>query len=215
MVQAVFFGIFGLIPCFLLEKISIYIIKKKCRDREIDIDMGKLDMKQKAFVFIVNTGLWFFTGLQAGSLYLAVLTSILFSLAMLISIVDLKIHIIPNEFVLVMLIIGVLLQIYYLDIRYFMGAIGCMAGTAAMFLIVGKIMGLHKIGAGDIKLAGVMGFALGYPGILTALMVMGATMLIYCFIGFSRYKISMKSALPLAPFLMIGMSAGLLGSIVV
>jgi Flp pilus assembly protein protease CpaA len=210
MVQAVIFGIFGLISCFLLEKISIYITKKKCRDHEIDIDKEKLKQKYKFALYVLNTTLWTFAGFQAANPFIAVLTAILFSLAIMTGIIDVRIHIIPNEFVAAMLIIGVAMQIFYFDTKNLLTSLACMFGLGALFLIVGKMLGMQKIGAGDVKLAAAMGFVLGYPDILTAVLVMSASVLVFCFIGFARFRLSMKTMLPYAPFLMIGMAFSLI-----
>ena len=210
MVQAVIFGLIGLFSCFLLEYLSIYATKKKCRVHEIEIEAVKKHGKLRYLLYFINIVLWIYSGKQFEDLYLAFTIAILFSLAILISMVDLQIHIIPNEFVLAMIIIGVAKQIRYFDLQDLLTAIGCMVGIGALFLIVGGMLGLQKIGAGDVKLAAAMGFVLGYPAILTALLVMCISVLVYCFIGFSRYRLSMKSMLPYAPFLMIGMVTSLI-----
>jgi leader peptidase (prepilin peptidase)/N-methyltransferase len=213
MVQAVIFGILGFLTCILLEKLYISVTKKKCKVHEIVIDMSKLDIKFKIVLYVLNTLLWAASGLQVNDIFLALLISLMFSLAILTGMIDLRIHIIPNEFVLAMLGIGVLLQIKNSNVRAFLTAFACMVGMAALFLIVAKVMGMRKVGAGDVKLAGAMGFALGYPDILPALLVMSVVMLLFSIIGIFTYKLTLKSALPLAPFLMIGMTAGFLSNI--
>lgn len=213
MVQAVIFGVIGFLTCFLLEYLYIHVTKKKCRVHELDIDIGNLDMKYKTAIYILNIALWAASGLLADDIILGLLVALTFSLAILTSMVDLRIHIIPNEFVMAMLIIGVVQQIYHHNLRTLLYAFACMIGMIALFLIVAKVVGVSKVGAGDVKLAGAMGFVLGYPDIRIALMVMGIVILVSCFIGFAVYKITLKSALPMAPFLMTGMAVSLISSL--
>jgi Flp pilus assembly protein protease CpaA len=213
MVQAVIFGIIGFLTCFLLEYLYSSVTKKKCRVHELDIDIGKLDIKSKIVIYILNTVLWAICGLQTSDIVFALLVASVLSLGILTSMIDLQIHIIPNEFVAAMLIIGVLLQIKYLNLRTFLLAFACMIGMMALFLIVAKVIGMGKVGAGDVKLAGAMGGVLGYPDILTALMAMGIIILVSCFIGFATFKITLKSAIPMAPFLMIGMTVGFIADL--
>lgn len=215
MVQAIIFGIIGFFSCFLLEYLSSYFTKKKCRVHEIDIERARNFQKLRYVFYALNVVLWGFVGFQVRDYIFAFLISILFSLAILISMIDLRIHIIPNEFVLTMLLTGVVLKLLSFDLKNILIAVGCMVGTGAIFLILGLLLGIRKIGAGDIKLVAVMGFVLGYPEILTALLTMSISILVYCFIGFARYKLSMKSMLPYAPFLMIGMVSSLIFNTVV
>ena len=79
-----------------------------------------------------------------------------------------------------------------------------------MWMILGKMLGSGQIGAGDVKLCAVMGFMFGYPNVIGAMLVTSATLLISCFIGMKGNKMTMKSTLPMGPFLVLGMLAGIL-----
>lgn len=209
MVQAVIFGITGFFTCFLLEYLSIYFTKKKCKVREIDFIHIKKFNQLKYILYAMNVALWIYSGINEKDFFLGIMISLLFSLAILISMIDLRIHIIPNELVLTIIIIGVVIQLRSFDLHDLFTAIVSMLGIGVFFLTIGWILGIKKIGAGDVKLAAAIGFILGYPDILTALLAMSLGFLIYCFIGFSRYKLSTKSMLPYAPFLMFGLVSSL------
>jgi len=173
-----------------------------------------MDIKIKYALYILHITLWAFIGFKVDNIYLALLISFLLSLALLISRIDLGIHIIPNELVLTMIVIGILLQLVSFDLKSFLIAIGCMIGMGALFLITAAVIGFDKVGAGDVKLAGAIGLVLGYPDILTALIAMSAAMILYCAIGFSAYKLTLRSMLPFAPFMMIGMITGLISNLI-
>ncbi|MDD4583788.1 MAG: prepilin peptidase [Eubacteriales bacterium] len=142
--------------------------------------------------------------------YISLILALLFSLALIISIIDLSIHIIPNELVLAMIALGVLFQLLYFDWKSMMIAMACLLVLMGIFAGLAAILGFSKVGAGDVKLAGAMGLVLGYPYILTAVFVMSAVMLLYCVIGIFIGKLTLVSMFPYAPFLMIGMNLGLL-----
>jgi len=122
----------------------------------------------------------------------------------------LKTRIIPNELVLATIAVGVCFQITYYGAISMITALFTMAGMMILFSVAAGMVGFGKVGAGDMKLAGAMGLALGYPGILTALAAMSAGLLIYSLTGLFLRKLTMKSAFPFAPFMMLGLAVSLL-----
>jgi len=63
-----------------------------------------------------------------------------------------------------------------------------------------------QVGAGDVKLAAAMGFALGLTGSLYAIACMGALVLLYTFLD-NRLPLAerLKSMIPMGPFLALGL----------
>jgi prepilin signal peptidase PulO-like enzyme (type II secretory pathway) len=104
---------------------------------------------------------------------------------------------------------GIAFQISHSGISALVPSFVCMAVMMVLFAVAAVIVGFDKVGAGDVKLAGVMGLALGYPGIVTALMYMSASLLIFSAFGLILRRITVKSMLPFAPFMMLGMSVSL------
>ena len=135
--------------------------------------------------------------------------ALLFSTAVLIAIIDIRIRIVPNELLLVMLILGIAFQATQFGLTAILVAALCMIGMMVFFTFVAGMVGFDKVGAGDVKLAGAMGLALGYPNIISALIIMCAGFLLFSVIGLLIRKLTLKSMLPFAPFMMTGMVVAL------
>ena len=197
----------GIIALRLADRIIGY----KCCQKNIENKRNLLSVRKWNFIFAgISTILWALAGLVIDKPYIALILALFFSMAIMISIIDLSIHIIPNELVLAMIALGVLFQLLYFDWKSLLIAIGCLLGLMGIFAGLAAIIGFDKVGAGDVKLAGAMGLVLGYPYILTAVFVMSVAMLVYCVIGIFIGKLSLVSMFPYGPFLMIGMAFGLL-----
>jgi leader peptidase (prepilin peptidase)/N-methyltransferase len=80
-----------------------------------------------------------------------------------------------------------------------------MAATMALFLIVALVLGFETVGAGDVKLSGAMGFVLGYPLILYGVLAMCGAIVAFCVAGMALCRLTLKSLLPFAPFMMFGL----------
>jgi len=118
--------------------------------------------------------------------------------------IDAKHRIIPNELVLAILLLAAVFGLT--------GAIpfeiwSSLLGFAACFVIffVPSLFG-RKIGAGDVKLAAVMGFALGLTGALYAIVCMGLLVLAYVLID-QRMPLPqrLKAMIPMGPFLALAL----------
>lgn len=118
--------------------------------------------------------------------------------------VDAKHRIIPNELWLAVLAFAVAFGVP--------GAIKfqiwqSLLGLAVCFVIffIPSIFG-HKIGAGDVKLAAAMGFALGLTGSLYAIACMGALVLLYAALDQSMpLPQRLKTMIPMGPFLALAL----------
>jgi prepilin signal peptidase PulO-like enzyme (type II secretory pathway) len=190
------------------QRISDYKNRKKGTDQPVSLLFISLPVKMT--VSILNAILWLYSGFGTVLFLQAFALSLLFSLAILISIIDLRIRIVPNELVLAMCAAGVVFQLTFFGIRLLLSSVFIMLGMMILFTAVAGFVGFGKVGAGDVKLAGVMGFSLGYPSILTALAAMSAALLIYSLGGLITRKLTLKSAFPFAPFMMLGLAVSLL-----
>jgi len=207
---AIFLGILGLAVGIATPFVSDKIILYKCTKSEKQIPIKPFwKWYSRGIPVLLNAAFWSLAALKLSNPFGAVLISILVSVSVLFAVVDYQIHIIPNEMILVTLVIGGLFQVVQFGLVPFLIAIGCMFGMMLLFLIVGFIVGMGKVGAGDIKLAGVMGLALGYPAIMNAALVMSIVIFLYCFFGIWFRKLTMVSFFAFAPFMMIGMISAL------
>lgn len=204
------FGVLGLLSGYGMLYITEKLIQKKCSLKEITEPANFLQKKQiKWVICIINGIVWALAGWQTEKTSLSVFAVILFSLALMIIIIDIRIRIIPNELVVVMFAAGVLFQLTQYGWKALLIAILTMVVLMAFFLITMAVMGKGKVGAGDIKLAGVMGVVLGYPLILTGIIVMAIATLAYCMIGFKMCRLNKNSMIAYGPFMMLGLIATL------
>lgn len=201
--KLIVFASLGLFIGYMIPDMSIKIIKykKKSINRE---ENQVLDKLINILLILFNSAAWFYTASTADNLFVATLVCIQISLGIILAFIDVKIRIIPNELILVLLALGVTFQAFNYGYEGILGAIISMVFIIIVFTALATFMGLGKVGAGDVKLAGTMGFALGYPSIITAMGAMAAVLLIFILIGFATKKIRMTTMLPLAPFLVAG-----------
>ena len=118
--------------------------------------------------------------------------------------IDAKHRIIPNELWLAVLVFAVAFGVPG-AIRFQIWQ--SLLGLAVCFVIffIPSLFG-HKIGAGDVKLASAMGFALGLTGSLYAIACMGGLVLVYAVLDQSMpLPQRLKSMIPMGPFLALAL----------
>lgn len=205
--------IYGILGCgigFFIPKVSNQIITFKLSQRQKQREKNILDQRKWiALMTIVNGLLWGTIGFFAPGMITGLLIGCLATMAIMFTIIDLIIHLIPNEMIAVGFVIGTIFQITTFGLNRFWIALVCMAGIIVLFTIVGLILGLDKIGAGDVKLAGLMGLILSYPHIIYAAMAMSIALILYIVGGITIGKLTHVSMFAFAPFLMIGLVTGL------
>ncbi len=141
--------------------------------------------------------------------HLLVMAWALWILGMVILLVDIRIRLIANETVLALLVLGLVFRLITAGFAGLPNSLLTMIGIMAVWLFLCKFMGFGSVGAGDVKLCGAIGFLFGYPAVATPILVMAITMLGYIGIGLLTRRINLKSFFPMAPFLVLGMLAGL------
>jgi prepilin signal peptidase PulO-like enzyme (type II secretory pathway) len=207
----ILYGIAGLFLGYMIPPISRRIVRYKCERRNRAVKESRLDERWfQLIICIVNGILWTVTALRLAPVP-SLLCSLLFTLAIIFTVIDIRIHTIPNELLAVTLAVGILFQLFRFGSKSLLTASLCMLILAVLYLLLGFILGLDKIGAGDVKLAGVMGMVLGYPAIVTAILFMSISIILYCMIGIWIKKLTLISMFPFAPFMMFGMSVALCG----
>lgn len=130
--------------------------------------------------------------------------------AIWISIKDFKERVIPNMCIALLGILGVgkIIVSQSLEKSIIDMVVGMLLGTL-IFLI--PTLFINKIGAGDTKLAAIIGLNVGISGMMYTIVFMGIGAIIYFIvISLMTKTIDLKQTIPLGPFLMFGMIMSLL-----
>ena len=180
----------------------------------------------------ILTGLVFlFVPLTLGQGIPTLLWVLAFLTLILVSIIDLRLRIIPDKLVIFVAFLGALLFTYY-EITGEFGLVGGSVkgsglgthalifwiGAPSVFLnyIAGVIFGLSVFGAiyflsrgramgfGDVKLAGALGSLMGWPDIALVVVLSFITGAIWGTALIIQKKKSMKDSLPFGPFIVLG-----------
>ena len=120
--------------------------------------------------------------------------------------IDARHRIIPNELVLAIIALAAGFGLAG-AIPFRLGS--SLLGLAVCFVIffIPGMLG-KQIGAGDIKLAAAMGFALGFAGSMYAVAGMGALVLCYILLpGRIRFSERLRQTIPMGPFLTLALVA--------
>ncbi|WP_083851550.1 A24 family peptidase [Sedimentibacter sp. B4] len=206
----------GVIGGFLGYNIPYFSVRiMEYKKGKININSGKVligPTLSKVCFALFNAAAWLLCINNVDNGIAAVLISIQITLGLIIAFIDMNIRIIPNELVLTVLILGIVFQTELNGIRGIIVSVISMIFIMIIFTAVAVIMGLGKVGAGDVKLAGAIGFALGYPLVVTAMATMSAILILFIILGLVFRKIKMSTMLPLAPFLVAGYITALISS---
>jgi leader peptidase (prepilin peptidase) / N-methyltransferase len=155
--------------------------------------------------------LWGIAGYLTTSIILGLLIGCLVTMAIMFTFIDIIIHLIPNEMIITGLAVGIVFQLLMFGFNHIWIPLLSMVVITVIFTVVGLIIGLKKIGAGDVKLAGLMGLILvRYPYVVYAIIAMSIALIIYSIVGITIGKLTHVSMVAFAPFLMIGLLTGLM-----
>lgn len=158
----------------------------------------------KIALSIFNGSMWYMSALMLDNQFVAFLVGIMITTGLIIAYIDISIRIIPNEILFFMIITGAIFQLTYFGAENLLWAVISMVAMMVIFSSVAAFVGLGKVGAGDVKLAGAMGISLGYPLIIIAVMAMAVILFVFIGIGLLSKKIYMSTMLPFAPFIIAG-----------
>lgn len=118
-------------------------------------------------------------------------------------------HLVPNKILIAMLMAWGVVMCMYL-IFDTTDAVGCLLNSLTGAIVGGVIflfcylISHRQLGAGDVKLAFVMGLFLTGQRIIGAIFYGTLLCCIYSLIQLARRKLGMKSGVPLVPFLYLG-----------
>lgn len=193
----------GAVVGALMEKSSVYLIKQRVNTLKHPQFTGSFS--KTIFWAMMNATIWLIlvklNGLDARTLEVMLLLSI----GMILSVIDISIKKIPNELVLMTLIIGGAFAITGQPLTSIgMNIFGLVIGFIIFFLpaMLGK-----GAGWGDVKYAAAVGFCLGGYGILSAILIMTLFLMIFAAYLIIRGKGNLKSKVALGPFMASGFAA--------
>jgi leader peptidase (prepilin peptidase)/N-methyltransferase len=213
-IVSIIYGIVGLIVGYRIQDISYIIIEYKKRKQEVNKDCLIYSKWVMIILSIVNGLMWTLAGLYLPNPIIGLIIALQFSIGIIIGFIDISIRIIPNELVLMLLILGIVFQILNFGLGALIYAAISMIVMMTVFVSVAAFVGFGKVGAGDVKLAGAVGLALGYPLVITAVYMMSVVLFIYIAVGLLTKKISLATMFPLAPFIISGFAAALISILV-
>ncbi len=183
-------------PMDLIPVFSYLFTKGKCRY------CGEKISPQYPIVEMISGIIYLLLFLKFGQTIFFIKYAILASLLIVIAFIDLKHQIIPDGLIILGFIIGFIFNILITPRTSFIqGIMGLLIG-GGLFLIIAVVTN-GAMGGGDIKLMGVLGFALGWKYILLIAFlsfVIGALISIFLLI----FKIKgRKDYIPFGPFISI------------
>lgn len=219
-VIAVAAGIAGAGLGWLTSHLSKKLIAFKCKQRNRQEPDISVSGKAKWFSIIL-LALISMCAFTCGSLviggqfrYKAFFIVFFAMIAMSVSLTDIRLHLIPNECVLVLLVAGILYRVLFDGLSgVFNGLLGMglailvFGGTTAIFYFLKKTPG---IGAGDLKWILATSFIAGYPGMLWFLGGTAVAILAYVYIEMKCHLLHMSDYFPMAAHLSFGFMVALL-----
>lgn len=205
MIDALYGGALGILAALAFSRIAVFQIKKRTDET------AKLEAVQNAAVMItwvVISGVLFAVAFARFEETAARLEAIAYiSIAISIGIVDLDIKKIPNSSVLALLIVRTAAIVYAIatGVPVKECLIPSLIGLAAGFILyqLPMFFGI-PIGTGDVKYSAAIGYCLGAFGYLQAALIMAAGLIIYLIYLVATKKGSLKTAVPMGPYLSLG-----------
>lgn len=195
----------GLLAGFLFHTLAVAQVSKRAKEDRIK------QIIRKPIILIswmlLSALLFYLLFLRTGNWYERIEFCIYISIALNIAAVDKLVCKIPNILLLALMLtktVFIILEIVrgekvFDSIVYPLIGLGC---GFVLFLIPSLF---HvKIGAGDLKFSGVIGFCLGIYNFIQAMIFMAAALLIYLVYLLVTKKGNLKTAAAMGPFLSFG-----------
>nr|WP_158739163.1 A24 family peptidase [Defluviitalea raffinosedens] len=194
-------GILDLIPL-----LSFIFLKGQCRY------CGKKINMQYPVIELANGMIYWILFRKFGLSYSFMFYALFSSLLLVIAVIDFRTQMIPNKLIIFGILLGtIFITIDYIINRSFLaiqnGITGFLAGALMILIII--LISQGGMGAGDMKLMGVIGLFLGFRGVIMSFflgVLLGG--IIGVILLATKIK-DRKAAIPFAPFLVLGTFASL------
>lgn len=202
-------AVFGWFSLPLTEKIIAYKLRK--RNKEVSTYPWRTEERMISILVAV------LLSASAGYCFPAVQSVLIcgfFFIAMIGTLVDFRIRIIPNELVLLFFLTGIPFNLAEGGIgQLATSVISCLC-TFALFLLTARITYCFVksigVGAGDVKLASAVAFSVGTSRLSWFYIGIAVSLLAYISIGFYLKKIKIGSTFPMGGQIMAGCVAAFL-----
>ena len=146
--------------------------------------------------------------------YKVIFTIIFIAIALVISLTDCYIHLIPNECVLLLFGLGIVYRILFDGLSGLLNALIALGlvilifgGSSAIFFL---IKGRTGLGAGDLKYVFALAVIIGTSGMIPFLSGMAIAILLYIFIVMGKHLLLINDYFPMAAHLSCGFLVALL-----
>jgi len=179
--------------------ISAFLLRRRSINAQLEL---KYRLWLAAAMALFGGVIGWRAGITLGGLYRLLLMTV----SACVFIIDAKHRVIPNELVLAILILS---ASFGLAGAFSFQIWSSLLGLAACFVLffVPSLFG-RNVGAGDVKLAAAMGFALGLTGSLYAIVGMGVLVLAYLMLPVRVPVLErLKAIIPMGPFLALALVA--------
>jgi len=190
----------GFLTGILMDKASTNLINNRIKSLSSSRFTGT---REKSLMWaMVNALCWLFVIEINGLNPQSIQAILIISVCIVLSTVDISIKKIPNELILLTLIIGASFMVTDLQVGSItMNFMGFALGFILFLLpaIIGK-----GAGWGDVKYAAAVGFCLGVYGFLTAIIIMTFVLLIFTAYIIFTGKGNLKTKIALGPFMAFG-----------
>jgi prepilin signal peptidase PulO-like enzyme (type II secretory pathway) len=211
----------------LIPILSFFVQRGRCRGCSKKISW------QYPIVEILSGAVFALVPLKLGQGVPAIIWILAFLVLILISIIDLRLGIIPDKLVAFVAFLGILLLGYYqvtgeyglvggkvvgssigsYALSFWFGApnifINYAAGALSSLLLFGGVYAIGKgraMGFGDVKLATAVGLLMGWPDSFMAMILAFITGAVWGMVLILRRKKGMKDTMPFGPFIVLGVT---------
>lgn len=206
-------GILGISIGLNLFKIRDKVVEYKCEQLGRELPEEDSIPRNYKIMFVLVHTLLYIAAFRLMPIDKAIFVGLFITLATIFTLVDISIRIIPNEMVLILLLLGIIFNTVTKGFGSLKDSLLGLLLIIFLFgltsLVVYFLRGTIGVGAGDLKLAMVAGIILGYPDVIYFLLGMAAAMLGYLALKYVSRTLIMGSSFPMAVQIMIGFIVGL------
>ena len=180
----------------LIPVASFLCLKGKCRYCGVTIS------PKYPLIELLTGVLFLFTAWMVGFELVLIKYLFMASLFVVISFVDLEHYLIPNKIIIFGFVIGLGLNIAIKDLSLVASLLGSLAGGG--FLLLLAVISKGGMGGGDIKLAALIGFFLGWQKVLLSLFFAALIATVISIVLIASGKKNRKEPIPFGPFIALG-----------